>query len=54
MMPEASLLMESEARLYDFELTRFLPRTGTHPRVKPEEDASLENSLGCTQLKLSH
>jgi hypothetical protein len=29
--------MESEARLYEFDLTRFLTRTGIHPLVKPED-----------------
>jgi hypothetical protein len=31
------LLMESEAVLYGFDLTRFFTRTGIHPRVKPED-----------------
>jgi hypothetical protein len=31
------LLMESEAGLYDFGLTRFLHANRIHPRVKPED-----------------
>ncbi len=29
--------MESEAGLYDFDLTRFFTRAGFLPRVKPED-----------------
>src|SRR6185312_1984487 len=46
-----SLLMESEARLYDFDLTRFLHANRYPSSGQARGHASLENALAIQQLE---